>query len=633
MPGDTQARKMPEGSLLDPAIRHAIDEVPGDKGFVFTGGVILEDGAQLYALDLDACRSGTGVADWAKRLHETVQSYTETTPSGTGFRIWFAAPPAGRLTRTKVRMPGPPIGTKQPEVQLFGTGSAQYVTVTGNAVGRCRTIRRLDSIDPVLEMLGIERAADRKPPAPLGPDAPPLEAVEAAIRRAPHGAELLAGDWQAALNGSEGDRSASAAFWRLAQLAVRAAHGHRDAALAVLMASPWGLGLIDDSREPDRYTRESWVRKELDRVDDKAPLPVVPFQPVTITEGEPPAVDRPAAPLLQPWADFLAVTGDDPFLLHGWLPRVGLAQVFGAPGCGKTPVALSLAVAVAAGKAEWFGHSIDRTGTVIYMVGEDLSGIRDRGRAEMKQQGLSPEQVKMHVTLRPGRLCDEADVVEWLRAIQAIDPSPAMLVVDTQAANFGPGDENSTADMTRFIAHLQVLTHRLRCLDLLVHHTGWGASDRGRGSSAMFGGLDAELLVSREGRRVTVTSRKEKNWARPEPMTFGLAVHEVRRDGDGRPITAVALGPDDLPFVEQIADELLPVLAAAWHGGSARSIAARAGARKAAGLDAVRRLVELGAIELAPAPAGTNTGGGEWHRLTPAGEQALLDSGKHPFEL
>ena len=56
---------------------------------------------------------------------------------------------------------------------------------------------------------------------------------------------------------------------------------------------------------------------------------------------------------------------------------------------------------------------------------------------------------------------------------------------------------------------------------LVVHHTGHGNKDRARGSSVMFGALDAEFRVEPWGEtKVLITPTKMKDAEEPEAMAF-----------------------------------------------------------------------------------------------------------------
>lgn len=573
--------KVPDCSTRDAftwrTLAQVLDAGPLDSeqgiGFVLTGRVRDgDDGPQVFAFDLDGCRDPkTGAIEaWARAIVDAHgRSYCEVTPSGTGLRQWLrvASPPAS-LTRTKVKLPHalapnvPP--SKSVEAQVFGAGAPQYVTVSGAWLPW--TTRDLTTVPDLgwlsRELQLGERADDAAPPLPKGAGPVPSAAeITVAIEGAGGtvAAAVLHANWKPLLGATEGDRSASAAYWRVLQHVLRAARGHAAAALAFLLGSTaWGAGDVEDSADPSRYARRAWVTQELLRAAAKSVGPgdaAAAFGAIDPNWTPPKAPARPASGLLIPAARFLEDQQRDAFLVYGALPRVGLAQFFGDPGCGKTPFALSLALHVAGKLPEWFGHEVDRHGSVVYMIGEDATGIRHRMRAELAAHELEVGNLPLFVSARPGQLTDPADVTTWHRAIlETAGADVALVVVDTQSRNFGVGNENDSQDMALFVHHVQTLADRLGALVLLVHHTGHTDKGRGRGSSVLFGALDASYEVTREGLRVSAKATKSKNWADPAPLVGELRVHEVGRDRKDRPVTAVALVDRPPPAAALLAD-------------------------------------------------------------------------------
>lgn len=546
-------------------------------GFALTDGFDIPtttgQPARVYAFDLDGCRDPqTGAIEpWAHELQRlTNRSYTEVTPSGCGLRIWVAVrnPPA-TVARPKVKIQAPRAPnvpeTKPVEFQLFGYGVPQYVTVTGAQLPGSQThIETIDSLDPIAEQYGMQ-VSDSNPMPVLerGRGQPPDPShIRAEILANDDGQAMIDGDWRKVLGDTDGDSSASAAFYRVAQVTLRAAQGHVAEALAFILAeTAWGRGEIEDSADPSRYGRASWVAAELARIASKAGLHSNPFDDgQDFSEWEPPpkAEKPPQEGLLEPLQEFLATESNDVFLVYGVLPSQGLAQFFGDPGGGKTPFALSLAVHVAGGLPNWFGHEVDLHGPVVYMIGEDRAGIRRRMKAELEMHEL-PDTIPLHVTKRPGDLSDPGDTQLWIDQINAIGDRPKLLIVDTQSRNFGKGNENATEDMNVFVHHVQAVADLLGCLVLLVHHTGHKEKDRARGSMVLHGALDACYRVQRRGKlSVTATSTKAKNWADPEPLRGRLQVSQVGTDRKNRPVTAVALidkEPDAKSVLVQIASE------------------------------------------------------------------------------
>ncbi len=123
-------------------------------------GMVVCEADDFVGIDLDHCRDPeTGTLEpWAQRVVETVNSYTEVTPSGTGLRV-FAR---GTL---------PPSGRKRGDFEIYESG--RYLTVTGQHVaGTPMTVESRE-----LEIRRVHRevwpdagkpVADRPAPRPTG---------------------------------------------------------------------------------------------------------------------------------------------------------------------------------------------------------------------------------------------------------------------------------------------------------------------------------------------------------------------------------------------------------------------------------------------------------------------------------
>ena len=81
-------------------------------------------------------------------------------------------------------------------------------------------------------------------------------------------------------------------------------------------------------------------------------------------------------------------------------------------------------------------------------------------------------------------------------AKQADEPV-RLIVIDTLNRNFGGADENSTKDMTAFVSNLDLLRAEHGATILVIHHSGHTNSGRSRGSSVLYGAVDANMQVAR----------------------------------------------------------------------------------------------------------------------------------------
>ncbi|MFP4474643.1 MAG: AAA family ATPase [Desulfatibacillaceae bacterium] len=98
--------------------------------------------------------------------------------------------------------------------------------------------------------------------------------------------------------------------------------------------------------------------------------------------------------------------------------------------------------------------------------------------------------------------------------------SPNLIVVDTVARNFGPGDENATVDMSSFVSIMDALRARFGTAVLLVRHTGQSDKGRARGAYALKAALDFEYRLEVQGTTRVLTCTKPKDFEDPDSLVF-----------------------------------------------------------------------------------------------------------------
>lgn len=241
---------------------------------------------------------------------------------------------------------------------------------------------------------------------------------------------------------------------------------------------------------------------------------------------------------------------DVDWLIDRYIERDTITQIFGDPGSGKSFVALDMALSVAYGIA-WNGNPTQR-GTVFYLAGEGRRGLQRRIAAWQQQHGIHDGSTAPFFISNGA--CAVSNPDEQAALVKDIDDAvksgnhqpPALIVVDTLARHFGGGDENSTKDMSAFIAGLDALRERYHCCILLVHHTGHADKSRARGSIALLGSLDAEFRIQKDDKRVTMTSTRQKDNDDPPVLSWTLTRQDLPwADRNGQPLNSAVLVPND----------------------------------------------------------------------------------------
>ena len=237
-----------------------------------------------------------------------------------------------------------------------------------------------------------------------------------------------------------------------------------------------------------------------------------------------------------------------PYLVRGYLPRVGAVWLYSPPGEGKSWIALDLALRVASGLS--WGNRPTAQGPIVYLAGEGLGGIRLRVAGWIQAHpGADPA---FHLSNAGGQIDTEEGLGEVFAAIDALPEAPALVVIDTQS-RWQEGDESSTKDGAKYVRAVDAIRDRYGCLVLNVHHTGKADGAQERGSGTYRGAADCMFRVSKtkqDGHTVlTVHCMKSKDWEAPAPLAWtlqGLTL-DGWNDEEGEPVTTAYLVETEPP--------------------------------------------------------------------------------------
>lgn len=199
-----------------------------------------------------------------------------------------------------------------------------------------------------------------------------------------------------------------------------------------------------------------------------------------------------------------------PYLIPGLVPGTGRIQLCGGPRAGKSFLAYELALAVAQG-TEFLGFKVSRAGPVLYLQYDTPPDLWDDRLCLLKESGVDisgpvyfveeddPEAIPRCNIMEVG---DRAVLRRYIEEIK-----PVLVVVDVlrKVHNL---KENDSDSMKHVFDYLNAVTTG-RAL-LVLHHTIKSSTDpkaitrrpseAGRGSSFVGGEVDANWLLSRDGR-------------------------------------------------------------------------------------------------------------------------------------
>ena len=198
-------------------------------------------------------------------------------------------------------------------------------------------------------------------------------------------------------------------------------------------------------------------------------------------------------------------------------------MLFGDPGCGKSFIAIDIAMCVATGTS-FHGKPVTK-GAVIYIAGEGYHGLTQRARAWAAENEIPVEAAEIYISRTSVDIPDDdarEKLTSEIHSLLGEDGKPSLIVLDTVARNFGGNDENSTKDMGAFITAVDAINAEFNCATLLVHHTGHADKTRARGAIALKGALDTEYRLSKNDAFLTLECTKAKDFEEPKGMRFML---------------------------------------------------------------------------------------------------------------
>lgn len=276
----------------------------------------------------------------------------------------------------------------------------------------------------------------------------------------------------------------------------------------------------------------------------------------------------------RPWVESFSAFASREFAPLEWvwdglIPRGGMTILGGAPKSGKTYLSLGIAVAVATGMP-----FLDRPtirGSVLYVLEEGAAGgIADRIRKITGQFG-SPDGAHL-IHRRNIKIGDPT----WDKLVATIASiQPMLLILDPLAFLHSASDENQSAPMIPVMREILALASAKTAV-LLIHHNTKAGADAGtssanaiRGSSAIIGSSDSNLVLSRRNRQGTkLRLESESRDAGSSRIQLAFdgdnGVFSLAEDeGEDREANVVSGYPRDVQ-----PSDLLALIAAAANGAS-----------------------------------------------------------------
>lgn len=179
--------------------------------------------------------------------------------------------------------------------------------------------------------------------------------------------------------------------------------------------------------------------------------------------------------------------------VDGLIEHRGFTSIIGTPGAGKSFVALDMVLHMATGKP-WQGRDVQQQ-NVLYVIGEGLPGVITRVR-EWEIRHEEDLRGKFFMITEPMLTNGNAATWAWMCALM-LKYNIKTVVFDTLSRMIAGTDENSSKEMNQVINVFDKVRTVTGAGVVVVHHTSKSGGS-GRGSSALQGALDSEIMVEKD---------------------------------------------------------------------------------------------------------------------------------------
>jgi hypothetical protein len=226
------------------------------------------------------------------------------------------------------------------------------------------------------------------------------------------------------------------------------------------------------------------------------------------------------------------------YCVKGFLPRSGLAVVWGPPKCGKSFWTFDLLMHVALGWS-YCGRRV-RQGPVVYVCLEGAQGFRRRAEAfrreKFKDCDETPDPSFFLATAPLSLVHDHKALIADIKR-QVGGEGPAVVSIDTLNRSFA-GSESKDEDMAAYIKAADAVRDAFGCLVVIIHHCGHNG-ERPRGHSSLMGGLDVQIGVRRDAAgNVVAELELAKDGEVGLAFVSRLESVELGRDKEDDPVTS-----------------------------------------------------------------------------------------------
>lgn len=209
------------------------------------------------------------------------------------------------------------------------------------------------------------------------------------------------------------------------------------------------------------------------------------------------------------------------WLVGSWLPLDALVLLYSAPGVGKSFYSLSLGLQVASG-GEWVGEPIAEALPVLYVAAERPTDQRDRAEAwSLHFDTDLPKNFTLLEAALPPQLTNPLDVAAICEEIRSTKAK--LVVLDTYARMTLGLEENSSSATSPIVEALDQIRKATEGGTVVIVHHAPKNGDTPRGSTALLGGVDMTIRLTKSDTQVKASVEKANAGREPAPAWYTLS--------------------------------------------------------------------------------------------------------------
>ena len=245
-------------------------------------------------------------------------------------------------------------------------------------------------------------------------------------------------------------------------------------------------------------------------------------------DAETQAVFEEMLPPIGEWTEWLNMPPLE-WDIDGMVVSGGLSSIIGAPGVGKSFVALDMLLHMATG-TPWQGKATKKQ-KVMYVAGEGVSGAVRRIAEWERRHNID---LSGQFFIIPQAVTVDAPAQIWAHICACMVKFGITTVAFDTLSRMIPGtEENSAKEMSQVITIFDRVRNTTGAGVMLVHHTSKNGTS-GRGSSALLASLDSQLLVQ-DDTPTTKDGKPDKSKAPDDDVSYITVTTSKVKDGPKLP--------------------------------------------------------------------------------------------------